>query len=163
MKSTIKILKDNIFTIFVIVIFIIGMFVLSYMKKVYWDNNNQAAYGERVEDVKNHLIDDDMIEKITGNIEDLEGVSSVKYDLEGRIINLTITVENSVTVKNAKKLDSSILNNFDEDQLSYYSIQIYFVKDDSSFDDFPIMGYKHYSSNDVSWTKDREATSDENK
>lgn len=163
MKSTIKILKDNIFTIFVIVIFIIGMFVLSYMKKVYWDNNNQAAYGERVEDVKNHLIDDDMIEKITGNIEDLEGVSSVKYDLEGRIINLTITVENSVTVKNAKKLDSSILNNFDEDQLSYYSIQIYFVKDDSSFDDFPIMGYKHYSSNDVSWTKDREAASDENK
>ena len=163
MKSTIKILKDNVFTIFVIVISIIGMFVLSYMKKVYWDNNNQAAYGERIEDVKNHVIDDGMIKKIEENIEDLEGVSSVKYDLEGRIINLTITVENSVTVKNAKKLDSSILNNFDEDQLSYYSIQIYFVKDDSSFDDFPIMGYKHYSSNDVSWTKDREAASDENK
>ena len=40
MKSTLKILKDNVFTIFVIVVFIGCMFVLSYMKKVYWDNNN---------------------------------------------------------------------------------------------------------------------------
>ena len=65
--------------------------------------------------------------------------------------------------KKAKSLDSSILKNFDNDQLSYYSIQVYFKKNDSSLDDFPIMGYKHYNDNDISWTKDREATLNEDK
>lgn len=161
MKSTLKILKDNVFTIFVIAVFIVGMFVLSYMKKVYWDNNNQAAYGDRIEDVKNHVIDEEMIEKIETSIESLEEVVSAKYDLEGRIINLTITINDSVSVKDAKTLSSSVLKNFDSDQLSYYSLQIYFVKEDSSLNDFPIMGYKHYSSSEISWTKDREATNNE--
>lgn len=163
MKSTLKILKDNVFTIFVILVFIGCMFILSYMKKVYWDNNNEAIYGDRVEDVKNHVIDDKMINDIETSIETLEEVSSCAYDLEGRIINLTIVVKDDVTVKKAKSLDSSILKNFDNDQLSYYSIQIYFKKNDSSLKDFPIMGYKHYNSNDISWTKDREATLNEDK
>ena len=163
MKSTLKILKDNVFTIFVIVVFIGCMFVLSYMKKVYWDNNNEAIYGDRVEDVKNHVIDDKMINNIETSIEALEEVSSCTYDLEGRIINLTIVVKDDVTVKKAKSLDSSILKNFDNDQLSYYSIQVYFKKNDSSLDDFPIMGYKHYNDNDISWTKDREETLNEDK
>lgn len=163
MKSTLKILKDNVFTIFIIVVFIGCMFVLSYMKKVYWDNNNEAIYGDRVEDVKNHVIDDKMINNIETSIEALEEVSSCTYDLEGRIINLTIVVKDDVTVKKAKSLDSSILKNFDNDQLSYYSIQVYFKKNDSSLDDFPIMGYKHYNDNDISWTKDREATLNEDK
>ncbi|MBE6150717.1 MAG: hypothetical protein E7162_02735 [Firmicutes bacterium] len=163
MKSTLKILKDNVFTIFIIIVFIGCMFVLSYMKKVYWDNNNEAIYGDRVEDVKNHVIDDKMINNIETSIEALEEVSSCTYDLEGRIINLTIVVKDDVTVKKAKSLDSSILKNFDNDQLSYYSIQVYFKKNDSSLDDFPIMGYKHYNDNDISWTKDREATLNEDK
>lgn len=161
MKSTLKILKDNMFTIFVILIFIAGMFVLSYLKKIYWDNNNEAAYGDRTEDVKNHFIDEDMIESIETSISSLDNVISCKYDLEGRIINLTITLADVVSVKDAKTLSSSVLKTFDSDYLSYYAIQIYYVKEDASLDDFPIMGYKHYTSNEISWTKDREATKDE--
>ena len=104
-----------------------------------------------------------MINNIETSIEALEEVSSCTYDLEGRIINLTIVVKDDVTVKKAKSLDSSILKNFDNDQLSYYSIQVYFKKNDSSLDDFPIMGYKHYNDNDISWTKDREETLNEDK
>ena len=161
MKSTLKILKDNVFTIIVIIVFIIGMFALSYLKKIYWDNNDQAVYGDRTEGIENHEIDDDKVKDIKDAITALENVESVEYDLEGKIINLMITVSSDVSVKNAKKIGSSALENFTEDQLSYYSIQIYCVKEDSSLDDFPIIGYKHYSSSEISWTRDREATSDE--
>ena len=161
MKSTLKILKDNMFTIFVILVFVAGMFVLSYLKRIYWDNNNEAAYGDRTEDVKNHLIDDDMIESIETSISSLDNVISCKYDLEGRIINLTITLADVVSVKDAKTLSSSVLKNFDEDYLSYYALQIYYVKEDASLDDFPIMGYKHYTSSEISWINEREATKDE--
>ena len=57
MKSTLKILKDNIFTIVVIVVFIIGMFALSYLKKTYWDNNDEAIYGDRLDGIENVEID----------------------------------------------------------------------------------------------------------
>jgi hypothetical protein len=86
MKSTLKILKDNMFTIFVILIFIAGMFVLSYLKRIYWDNNNEAAYGDRTEDVKNHLIDEDMIKSIETSISSLDNVISCKYDLDSSIV-----------------------------------------------------------------------------
>ena len=60
-----------------------------------------------------------------------------------------------------KTLSSSVLKNFDEDYLSYYALQIYYVKEDASLDDFPVMGYKHYTSKEISWIKEREATKDE--
>jgi len=161
MKSTLKILKDNMFTIFIIIVFIMGMFVLSYLKKIYWDNNDKAAYGDRVEDIGNHEIDNSEIKKIEENIKDDKNVIEAKYDLEGRIINLTITVKDDISVKNAKSIGNNTLNNFDEDQLSYYSVQIYIIKENDSLDDFPINGYKHYSNSEISWTKDREATNNE--
>lgn len=162
MKSTLKILKDNIFTIFVILVFVLGMFLLSYIKKVYWDNNNEAAYGDRVDGVKNNYISDDMIKDIETSISNLDGVISAEYDLEGIIINLTVVLEDDVTVKDAKNLAEPILKNFSAEQLDFYSIQIYFSKNDSNLNNFPIMGYKHYSSDEISWTRDREVSNDEN-
>jgi len=161
MKSTLKILKDNVFTIFIIFVFIMMMFLLSNFKKIYWDNNNEASYGDRIDDNDKHVISDSDIKKIEENIKKDEKVKNSKYDLEGRIINLTITVNNDLSVSDVKKMGNEILKNFTEDQLSYYSVQIYFVKEDSNLDNFPIMGYKHYSSSEISWTKDREATNNE--
>ena len=161
MKSTLKIIKNNMFTIFVIIVFIIGMFALSYLKKLYWDNNDQAAYGDRTEGIENHIISDKEIEELESKIESDEDVISAEYDLEGRIINLMIKVENVLSVSDAKIKGSEMLKYFTDDQLSYYAIQIYYVKEDTSLNDFPIIGYKHYSSSDISWSKDREATSNE--
>lgn len=161
MKSTLKILKNNMFTIFVIIVFIIGMFALSYLKKLYWDNNDQAAYGDRTEGIENYIISDKEIEELESKIESDEDVISAEYDLEGRIINLMIKVENVLSVSDAKIMGNEMLKYFTDNQLSYYAIQIYYVKEDTSLNDFPIIGYKHYSSSDISWSKDREATSDE--
>ena len=77
MKSTLKILKNNIFTIIVIIVFIIGMFCVSYVKKVYWDNNDEASYGERTEGVENHKISDDKVKELKSKISEEESKKSV--------------------------------------------------------------------------------------
>lgn len=167
MKSTLKIIKNNMFTILVIIVFVIGMFALSYLKKIYWDDNDQAAYGDRTEGIENYVISDEDIKKIENRLAEDEDVISVEYDLEGKIINLMIKVEDKLSVKNAKLMGNDMLkilvdeNILTESQLSFYAVQIYFIKDDASLDDFPIMGYKHYSSDEISWTKDREASTNE--
>lgn len=163
MKSTLKILKNNIFTIIVIFVFIIGMFCISYVKKVYWDNNDEAAYGERTEGVENHEISDKQVDEIKSKIKEDSDVKDVSYSLGGRTIDLTITVNNDVSVSDAKKMGKNILTYFTEDDLSYYALNIDFIKEDKSLDNFPISGYKHYSNPDISWTKDREVTGNETK
>ena len=162
MKPTLKLLKNNIFTIFVIIVFVIGMFGLSYVKKIYWDNNGEAGYGDRTIGDKNNEITKEEQKEIVSKIKDNENVTKVEYELQGRTINLIITVKDDLSVSDAKKMGGDFAKNFTEDQLSYYALQIYFRKDNGK-NDFPIVGYKHYSSSEISWTKDREATTDENK
>lgn len=161
MKSTLKILKNNIFTIVVIIVFIIGMFALSYLKKMYWDNNDQAIYGNRVDGIENYEIDDKEKKEIIENIKTDSDILEVVFDIEGRTINLTLTVNPELLVKDAKIMGKEILAYFSEDYLSFYSINFNFVKEDKSLNDFPISGYKHYSNKDISWTKDREVTENE--
>ena len=161
MKSTLKILKDNIFTIVVIVVFIIGMFALSYLKKTYWDNNDEAIYGDRLDGIENVEIDDDEKAKIIDSIKSDSDILEVVFDIEGRTINLTLTVIPELEVKDAKIMGKEILNYFSQDYLSFYSININFIKEDKSLNNFPISGYKHYSNKDISWTKDREVTENE--
>lgn len=161
MKSTLKILKDNIFTIVVIVVFIIGMFALSYLKKMYWDNNDEAIYGNRVDGIENYEIDKKEKNKIIENIKTDSDILEVVFDIEGRTINLTLTIKPEVLVSDAKIMGKEVLAYFSDDYLSFYSININFIKEDKSLDDFPISGYKHYSNKDISWTKDREVTGNE--
>lgn len=161
MKSTLKILKDNVFTIVVIIVFIIGMFALSYLKKIYWDNNDEAAYGDRIEGIENHEIDDSRKAEIISKIKSDSDVLELVFEIEGRTINLTVTVQSELQVSDAKIMGKDFLAYFTADDLSYYSMNINFVKEDKSLDNFPISGYKHYSNSDISWTKDREVTSDE--
>ena len=58
----------------------------------------------------------------------------------------------------AKKLVDNILEPFTESQIGYYDFQVFIKKEDTSENDFPIIGYKHHNSSTFSWTKDREKT-----
>ena len=75
---------------------------------------------------------------------------------------MTLTVIPELLVSDAKIMGKEILAYFSSEDLSFYSININFVKEDKSLDNFPISGYKHYSNKDISWTKDREVTGNEN-
>ena len=158
MKPTLKLIKNNLFTILVLFVFIIGMFFMSYIKKMYWDNNNEAAYGTRIAGIENHEISGSEQKETEERIMENKKVTNADIEINGRIISVIVTIDKSMSKKDAKSLGDEILKNFDKDQLSYYSVQIYLNKEDKSSNDFPIIGYKHYSNDKLSWTKDREVT-----
>ena len=155
MKSILKLIKNNLLTIFILIIFVAFMFVLAYLKNLYWDNNDKAAYGNRLDGIENYKLSDEEIKKIKETIEKDEDVIKVEYRQEGRIINLELKVSDTLTDDNARKMCSEMLKNFTEEQLSYFSVQYYLYKDDATKKDFPIIGYKHYGNKNISWTKDR--------
>ena len=85
------------------------------------------------------------------------------YVIHGKIINLMITVDPKVSVSDAKKIASSTVAMFEDDELSFYSLQVYVLKDDETLNNFPIIGYKGLETKELIFTKDREITvSEEN-
>ena len=126
-----------------------------YFKNLYWDNNDKAAYGNRLDGIENYQLTDEEINKVKENMKKDEDVLEVTYRQEGRIINIRLKVTDTITDDNAKKMCNDFIKNFTEKQLSFFSVQFYVYKADTSKNDFPIIGYKHYGNKNVSWTKDR--------
>ena len=155
MKSILRLIKNNLLTIFILIVFIVFMFILAYFKNLYWDNNDKAAYGNRLDGIENYELTDEEVDKVKKSIKSDEDVLEVTYRQEGRIINIRLKVTDTITDDNAKKMCNDFIKLFTEKQLSFFSIQFYVYKDDATKKDFPIIGYKHYGNKSVSWTKDR--------
>ena len=151
-----KFLKRNRYTIILIFIFILFVILGLKVKDILVPDEGKAAYGDRLKNISKHPISNDTYDKIDEELEKNSNVVKVSHKLQGKTINYFITVDEKVSIKDAKAIGESVIKGFDEDALGYYSIQISMLKENEELNNFPIMGMKHPSSKEVSWTKDRE-------
>lgn len=151
-----KFLKRNRYTCILIFIFILFVILGLKVKDILVPDEGRATYGERLKNIDKHSISNETYDKIDEGLKKNSSVVKVSHRLQGKTINYFITVGEKVSVKDAKTIGESIIKEFDEDTLGYYSIQISLLKEDEKLNNFPIMGMKHPESKDVSWTKDRE-------
>lgn len=151
-----KFLKKNRYTIILLIVFVLLVILGLKVKNILVPDEGKATYGERLKDISKHPIKEEVYKKIEEELLSNKTVTKVTHRLQGKIINYYITFDNKVSVKDAKALGESIIKNFDEDTLGYYSVQIFLLKDDEKQNNFPIIGMRSPESKAVSWTKDRE-------
>ena len=151
MKNFIKNNKVTVVAFIICVIFVILVFAL---KLTFFPNEGTAIYGDRLDGIEEVEITDKQQEDIIKSLEDKDEVKEVSCDIKGRTLNVLITVNDDVELDPAKALTSSITENLEEDQTSYYDIQVFISKDNDDTR-FPIIGYKHQNKDGFSWTKDR--------
>ena len=152
MKKFIKNNKLIVITFIICVIFVILVFAV---KLTFFPNEGAAIYGDRLDGIEEVEITDDEQDDIVSALEEKEEVGNASCDIQGRILNVLINVNDEVEVNSAKALTSSIIENLEEDQTSYYDIQVFISKDNEEDTTFPIIGYKHQDKDEFSWTKDR--------
>lgn len=111
--------------------------------------NNE--YGNRLDNIEKYPISDEIITKIQTEISALDKVDSVTYNLEGRLINFVINVEDDLPLVDAQVYASKILEYFDEETKKYYDIQILIDSKSEESTIYPIIGYKHKTSNMLVW------------
>lgn len=157
-----KFIKKHRYTCILLLIFILLVVLALKAREILIPDEGKAAYGERLKDVQKHPISNDIYRKIDEDYAKDNRVLKISHRVQGKIINYFITVEEKVSVKDAKSIGDKIITYFDEDILGYYSVQIYVTKEDEAENNFPIIGMKHPLSKNVSWTKDREKTESEN-
>jgi len=158
-----KFWKRNRYTCILLIIFVLFIVLGLKVKEIFVPDDGKATYGDRLKNIDKHPIKEEVYNKIDENLNNNASVTKVSHRVQGKTINYYITFAEKVSVKDAKAIGDSILKDFDEDILGYYSIQLYLLKDDEKLNNFPIMGMKHPDSKQISWTKDREITVESDK
>lgn len=154
-------IKKHRYTLLIILIFILLVFLGVKLKGVLMPDDNKELYGNRLDDLPNHKIDDDLFVKIKSEMEGKKTVTSLSYRLQGKIYDFTMVVSDDVSLKDAKALGEDIIKYFQEDALNYYTFQIYIMKNDEKLNNFPIIGLKSPKSSSLVWTRDRSITESE--
>ena len=142
--------KHKNLVLFMIII-LLALFALYYTKNIMNTTETRAVYGERKDAIKGKEISKDKLKKVESSISNAKEVTA---RTQGRIIEVIITANDNVSVKDAKSMADQVSNIFTNDEKKLYDIQVLIQKDkeDASF---PIIGYKHHNRKNFSWTKDR--------
>lgn len=144
-------IKRNKKLLIVIVVFLIGLVCAVQLKNILFPSGG-AIYGNRLDGIEEVEIAEDLDKQILEKVSEIS--SSVTVRTSGRIVNITMTVNDDVSVSTAKEYAKKTLEVFAEKQLSYYDIQV-LIKKNVETTDFPIIGYKHEDKSGFTWTKDR--------
>lgn len=158
-----KFIKKHRYTCVLVLVFILLVILGLKVKELLIPDEGKASYGERLKNIEKHPLTNEMYEKVDEEYKANKKVVKIEHRLQGKVLNYFITVDNDLSIKDAKAIGEKLITLFDEDTLSYYSIQIYLIKEDEAQNNFPIIGMKNPLSKNVSWTKDRAIVkSDEN-
>jgi len=145
-----KFIKNNkiLVTLILIAVIMFSTILIIVFSNLSSGNNK---YGNRLDGIEKYPITEEVINNIKSEISSLEKVESINYNLEGRLINFVIKVEDDLIVSEAKNYSEKILENFSDDIKSYYDIQILIDSNIDESENYPIVGYKHKTSDSLVW------------
>ncbi len=144
--------KRNKATIIAIVIFLVVLVFVVQMFNIFLSSDEKGVYGKRLEGREEVRITSKYMTKIEKALK--EQTKKVKVEEQGRILNVIITAKDDANLESAKSLGATVLEQLEDKQKKYYDIQV-FIKKDTEEENFPIIGYKHHTKDNYTWTKDR--------
>lgn len=108
-------------------------------------------YGNRLESIKNIKITDSKQSSIEKEIKEDEKVKKVDLTVTGKIVYISITMEDGASLDDAKNIAIMSLDKFSEKQKTNYDFQ-YFLVNENKDAGFNLMGAKNINSNSIIWT-----------
>ncbi len=152
--STMKIIRRNKYTIICITICTLiclgGYGVYTWL----FPNKGAPVYGDRLNGIDKVTLTDSYLKEITEKIKEDEKITSVKFDIKGKIINVIIKVTDEVDLVKAKIIPTTILSLFKEEEVAFYDFEVFIESDNAEKVGFPIIGYKGSSSEAFSFNKE---------
>lgn len=147
-----KFIKKNKFLCLCATMFILVMvFAFIGIINILMPNKGKNLYGNRLDGINDVPIAETTIDLIKNDLIDGKKITNVTYDLKGKIANFIITVGKDTDELTAKSSTSKILGNFSNEQKNFYDIQVFVTSTDES-EIYPIIGYKHITALDFTWT-----------
>ena len=147
-----NVIKNNkgIFIILgIILIFIIGVVVAL---KAFFPSGN--VYGNRLKGIDKVKISKKKVSELEKKIADRKKIKDVDINIEGKLINILITVEEDTDLDDMKDYATEKLELFKEKELKFYDIQFYLINEKDDAKHYPAIGYKNKASDKIKWSHD---------
>ena len=109
-------------------------------------------YGNRLDGIDKVKIASDTYKEVEEEVKENDGVEEVETRLQGKIVYTTITFNSDVSSDKAKEIASNTLDNYTEEELSFYDFS-YFLKWKGEEEDTVITGNKHHNNDAIAWVK----------
>lgn len=146
---------NKLLVLFAIFCIVLLVFIIKVVM-IFTESDEEAIYGGRLDGIeKVEFKESDKQKQIKEKLGD--HVSSVTVRVQGRIVNVTLNLTKDVNRDTAKNDSKAVLEVFNDEEKKYYDFQFFAEKTVEAGDkaQFPIIGYKHHSSEEIKWTKDR--------
>ena len=114
--------------------------------------NSSDKYGNRLEGIEEVKISSETYDSVKNEVTKSEKVENISIRLQGRIVYTTIVLKSDTTVKDAKKIASNTLNNYSDEELSFYDFS-FFLKWENEEGDKVITGNRHHDLDSITWVK----------
>lgn len=151
-----KYIKEHKIVVVAVMLMIILIIISFFIKGVLFSNTNDAIYGDRLKGIDAVKMTKNEQTDLISSLEDDSSIKKAEYNLQGKLINIILTVNDEVSIDTAKSLADKVMGNFNDDQKSYFDFQV-FIKKINGSKDFPIIGYKQNTKDGFNWSKDRAA------
>ena len=131
---------------------IIGVFGFITVKQYLYPDDKLTVYGNRLDDIDKVKITDEKKNEIIKMIKEKAGIKDAKIDIQGKIINVSITAsEKENTKEEMQKLCTEILLKFSSEEIKFYDFQFFIKNEDLNYN---MIGYKNKISEEISYSDD---------
>ena len=134
-----------------ILIGLILLFLLTLLYRTLSVDYSKSEYGDRLDGIENVKISDKETSKLTSEMKDLEEVKDCTYRLQGRLVYISLTLNEEIGIDKAKELANKTLEYFDDDEKSYYDFEFILKSANKDAEGYPLMGYKHKTTGEIIW------------
>lgn len=152
MNKIFKWIKKNtgLFIILVLTLVLLVFIGVIFVKLL--SGKSSDKYGNRLEGIEEVKISTDTYNSVKDEVTKTEKVEDVSVRLQGRIVYTTIVLKEKTSVKDAKKIASNTINNYSDEELSFYDFS-FFLKWENEEGDKVITGNKHHDLDNITWVK----------
>ena len=131
---------------------IIGVFGFITVKQYLYPDDKLTVYGNRLDGIDKVKITDEKKNEIIKMIKEKAGIKDAKIDIQGKIINVSITAsEKENTKEEMQKLCTEILLKFSSEEINFYDFQFFIKNEDLNYN---MIGYKNKISEEISYSDD---------
>lgn len=149
--------EHRIFTILMAIVLVCIVLMATILIQCFYVGNGTDKYGNRLEGIENYEISESRQKDFENNIANNEKVKSADIIITGKIVYITMQITEDVALEEAKSIASKSLEEFTEDEQSFYDFDITLKQNSSDKSDgFIISGSKNKNGSGLVWNNNRQ-------
>lgn len=161
MKKLKNLWVENRVLLVLFIIVVICCFVMLGVCVSYFFGSSKSSYGDRLEGIETVQITDDIKNNFLDTMKKDELVSDVSFKAVGKVVYITLSFKENVSLVEAQSKALASLMNFEEKYLEFYDFN-YTLKSNATetSEGFLIMGAKNVNGSGLVWNNNTEVQTD---